>query len=70
MLLLEESDLRRRDPAVLPRAYKLGEILTILTCKNIVINLVNQLPTRIYCMLYDRLLYKKKKQQIKAIGTL
>jgi len=66
MLLPEESSLVRRDPAVQHRVYKLGEILTILTCKNIVINLVNQLPTRIYCILHDRLLYKKNK----AIGTL
>lgn len=57
MLLPEESRLGRRDPTALHRVYKLGEIPTILTCKNIVINLVNQLPTRIYCILYDRLLY-------------
>ena len=57
MLPQEESSLGRRDPAVLHRVYKLGEILTILTCNNIVINLVNQLSTRIYCILYDRILY-------------
>lgn len=56
----EEGGPGRRGPAVLQRAYGLGEIPTILTCKNVVIGLVNQLSTSIYCILYDRLLYKKK----------
>lgn len=71
MLLPEESNMGRRGPVVWHRINKPGEILTVLTCENIVINLVNQLSTSIYCILYDRLLYLKKiPKQIKARGTV
>lgn len=64
MLLLEESSLGRPLCGSAQSSQARGNP-TILTCKNIVINLVNQLPTRIYCILYDRLLYKKKINKLK-----
>lgn len=65
LLLPEEGSPGRRDLSALHRMYQTRGGPTIATRESIAVDLVNQLSTRICCVLHDRLLYLKKKSKLK-----